>query len=190
MIAAIGERVVRQRLGATDRRLDSPVHDPFGKHSVEEIAMCAVRLTSLVVAAGLSLLSGCQSSGGCGNGGGFLSRLTSRRATVVYDGPVMATPMNGMAMPGCCDGGPVLGDPTVINGGMMPYPGSATVMPGEGTLPGMIPPTMPTVPSTPTPPGATLPPPSPSTAPPPLAPVPTTPGLATPVPAQPSGRRR
>lgn len=116
------------------------------------------------IVASLGLLPGCQSS--CGNGGGFLSGLTCRRGTVVYDGPVIATPVSSMPFGDCCQGGPMLGDPSI----MQPVPAVSN---------GVVPPT------------ATLPSPTPSTGPPPLAPVPgTTPPLATPVPAQPSYRRR
>jgi hypothetical protein len=127
---------------------------------------------TLAVVATLGLQSGCQSSS-CG--GGFLSSLTSRRGTVIYDGPVLATPASSGPYGGCCEGGPMLGNPSIVQ-------------PGPGMPNGMG------VPMVPAPPTATLPTPTPfpGTGPPPLAPVPgsTNPPLATPTPAQPSLRRR
>lgn len=136
------------------------------------------RLHVWALLATLSVLTGCQS---CGNGG-FLSRLCSRRGSVVCEGAVMGMPMHGMPISNgaCCEGGPYLADPGMMmgSGPMMP--------PGNGmyTMPPM------TAPPMTTPPNGTLP--APFTGPPPLAPVPGSPGpgLATPTPAQPSSRIR
>jgi hypothetical protein len=121
---------------------------------------------AVVAAAGLQ--SGCQSSS-CG--GGFLSGLTCRRGTVVYDGPVLATPVSSGPY-GCCDGGPMLGPPSSMHPAPGVPNGMTPMVPAPATLPS--------------------PTPVPGAAPPPLAPVPgtTTPPLATPVPAQPSARQR
>jgi hypothetical protein len=138
--------------------------------------------------AGLGLVSGCRSSynpcdpcaSPCNGNGGFFSRLTSRGNGGVYGGAVVGTPVSTMplGMGDCCDGGPILGDPALINGGF-------GVPPYNGLPPAAVAPPM-----APVPPMTTLPAPAPTTAPPPLAPVPAAPppGLATPVPAQPSAR--
>jgi hypothetical protein len=155
--------------------------------------MIRLRLATCAMVAGLGLVSGCRSlcnpcdpcASPCNGNGGMISRLLSRR----NGGTVVGTPVSGMplgmgdccGMDGCCDGGPMLGDPTLINGGMVmpPYNGA----PYNGMPPPGVAPPMGTIP-----PMSTLP--APTTAPPPLAPVPVapSPGLATPTPAQPSGR--
>jgi hypothetical protein len=133
------------------------------------------RLAPWVTLAAVAFSAGCQSCG-CPNGnGGFFSRLCARRGTVVYDGPVVGTPVSTMPYNGgCCEGGPILSDPGVPGAGLM---GPAI----NGGPPVMT-----------TPPMTTLPPPAANTGPPPLAPVPgaPSPGFATPTPATPSSRGR
>jgi hypothetical protein len=135
------------------------------------------RLTSWASLAALALAAGCQSCDYSCNGGGFFSRLAARRRPVCCEGPVVGTPVSTMPLGGgCCEGGPILGDPGIYAPG--------TMAPAINGVP----------PFNAVPPMTTLPPPSGNTAPPPLAPVPGTaaPGTATPTPApaSPSSRGR
>lgn len=93
--------------------------------------MLRLRLASLAAAAGLMLVCGCSTPTACSNGS-FMSRLCGRSHS-----RDCATPVEVVAVPeGCCDGGPLLGDP-----------GPGFVLPGgvPGGVPGSVP-TMPMVP--------------------------------------------
>lgn len=152
---------------AIEQHLSLP---PFGTHSVEVCHMKRIHRLAWAAMAALAFLSGCRSMDPCREG--FFSRLTSRRATVIYDGPVSSTPLSG-----CCEGGPLLGDPAIVCPGSM-------ISNGHGLTP------VPALPATPSLPPGMLPSPTPTTSPPPLAPVPGSPPLATPTPAQPSARSK